>query len=190
MKLFFENFWHSPYVHQLDKATKNFLFQTAKDGLAGTVIGYCVCQLSGANPLTYGLAYHSARISKYTDAFICKGMLAHGTPSATKKAIAFKASLVTGFFFFYQALTILGCQATRDEIVTRIMQNGFAHQTTALIGFCSAVLIASDHISHPLMQRVREAAIEAMRLRAKEVSWKDTAQAAPLEIKEIVASIV
>jgi hypothetical protein len=160
---------------KFENAAKKFLIETAKEGLAGSILGYCVCQLSGANPLTYSLAYHSARIAKLTDALICKTMLAYGPPTATKKAISFKLSLATGFLFFYQALSILGYQSLRDDIINRIVQNGFAYQTYGLITGCTLLLVASDHMGNqPVMKKVNEAAILAMQLRANEISWDNS----------------
>lgn len=167
-----QNFQLTP---KLENAGKKFIINTAKEGLAGSILGYCVCQLSGANPFTYGLAYYSSKVATLTDAIVCKTMLAYGPPTATKKAISFQISLGTGFLFFHQTLGILGRQQVRDEIINRIVQNGFAYQTGVLIAGCSLMLIASDQLSdYPFLDKINEAAILAMKLRASEVSWDDS----------------
>lgn len=177
--------WNLP--PKIENAAKNFIVETAKEGLAGSILGYCVCQLSGANPFTFGLAYHSATIAKFTDAIACKTMLAYGPPTATKKAISFQISLGTGFFFFYQTLGILGRQPVRDEIINRIVQNGFAYQTCGLIAGCSLLLLASDQMAkYPLMNKINEAAILAMQLRANEITWDNSGDQAGQDATENV----
>jgi hypothetical protein len=163
-----QTYQESQLFKTLQKASKNFLLETAKTGLAGMIIGYCVCQISGANPVTYGLAYHAARVARLVDSISCKALLRYGPPTATNKTIALNASLLVSFAFFYQALNILGYQDLRKEIFQRIQDNGFALQAGALVVFCNTVLLASDVVKHPLMIKIQEAAKDAMQYRSDE----------------------
>ena len=177
----------SSVYHKLDTMSQKFIFQTAKDGMAGTLIGYCVGQLSGANPLTYNLAYLSARVAQTADSLICKSMLAYGPPSAIKKAISTNISLAAGFSFFFGVLGIIGCHARRDQIISTLVENQFAHQTGALLAGYTLLLVASENLNIPLLKKIEKAAIESMHLRAKEISWDDsneeTAKTDPIKIE-------
>lgn len=154
--------------------TKKFIIQTAKDGMAGTLIGYCVGQLSGANPLTYNLAYLSARVAQTADSLICKSMLAYGPPSAIKKAISTNISLAAGFSFFFGVLGLIGCHERRDQIISTLVENQFAHQTGALLAGYTLLLAASENLDWPIMKKIEKAAMQSMHLRAKEISWDDS----------------